>query len=248
MIPTTRPMRPPTSTPTTSGRTPGIDRQRRSRHRWPCRPGWAGRGPGRRRRRSRRRRAERERSDDPAGRDADREQDAGHRDREEEQDAVEDAPAHRAEDPLPDQQRRAPMTSRKTAKMTSARASAPSASDTADLAGDRRRFGLGQLDMGHDQDRAPHRGSPRAGRRRPGGLPRGCGGGAAGGGSPRRRAAAVGGVGRGSGRPGSCSGSRLAGAGVTRDDSSASDAAVRHDRLERATLAVDGRLRRPDAS
>ena len=44
--------------------------------------------------------------------------------------------------------------------MTSTKARAPSASDTTDLAGDRAGFGLGELDMGDDQDHVPRRASP----------------------------------------------------------------------------------------
>ena len=51
----------------------------------------------------------------------------GHGDRQEQQDAVEHAPAHRAEDPLADPEQRRPMTSRKTAKTTRMKASAPRA-------------------------------------------------------------------------------------------------------------------------
>ena len=44
-----------------------------------------------------------------------------------------------------------PMTARKIAKTTSMKAAATGGGDATDLAGDRRRLGLGQVDMGDDE-------------------------------------------------------------------------------------------------
>ena len=92
-----------------------------------------------------------ERSADPPTRHADAGQDRGHGDREEEQDAVDHTPADRAEEPLPDQQRRADDEQEDGEDDEHERQGAER-QDPTDLAGDRAGFGLGELDMGEDQD------------------------------------------------------------------------------------------------
>ena len=135
-----------------------LDAVQRLRRRSRCRPGWAGGGRGPRRRaiptstrRPRTRRTIRR------ARDAERHEDAGHRDGQERQDAVQDAPADRAEDPLPEEQRRSEDDAARAAAMTRTIAAPMSAATCAIWPPISAGLGLGQLDVGHDQ---PHRGVP----------------------------------------------------------------------------------------
>ena len=84
------------------------------------------------------------------GRDAHGEQNGRHRDRQEELDAVEDAPAHRAEDPFPDPQRQAD-DEEEDGEDDERDGQRAERRDPADLARDRARFGLGQVDVGDDE-------------------------------------------------------------------------------------------------
>ena len=82
--------------------------------------------------------------------DADGEQDGGHGDRQEEQDAVDDPPAHRAEDPLAEPERDAD-DEQEDGEDDEDEGERPEGDDPADLAGDGRRLGLGQVDVGQDE-------------------------------------------------------------------------------------------------
>ena len=104
-----------------------VDRQRRARRRWPRRPGWAGRARAATADDEPDDDADDERPDDPAGDDADREQDGRHRDREEQLARRGRRPSPSSRGPTPRRPSDRPMTRRKTAKMTRAKASAPSA-------------------------------------------------------------------------------------------------------------------------
>ena len=75
-------------------------------------------------------------------------EDRRHGDRQEEQDPVDDTPAHRAEDPLPDQQRR-PDDGEEDREDDEHEGQAAERRDLPDLAGDRAGFGLGELDVRH---------------------------------------------------------------------------------------------------
>ena len=85
-----------------------------------------------------------------AGSDADGEQDGRHRDRKEQLDAVDDAPAHRAEDPLADPERQAD-DEEEDGEDDQGDRQGTERRDATDLAGDRARFGLGQVDVGDDE-------------------------------------------------------------------------------------------------
>ena len=91
----------------------------------------------------------------------------GHGD--EQEDAVEDAPAHRAEQPLAEEQRaaddeqRGPRTRTRTNAATTRPVTWPS------LAADDRQLGLGQVDVRLDEAPSRHHGSRRSGRAGPGG-------------------------------------------------------------------------------
>ena len=99
-------------------------------------------------------------------RDAHGDEDAGHRDRDESQEPVEDAPAHRAEDPLPEEQRGADDDDA-DGRDDEGEGDRSERRDLGDLAADGGRLGLRQLDVGHDQPVSPPRGSTRTGRAGP---------------------------------------------------------------------------------
>ena len=94
--------------------------------------------------------ADDERPTDPAGADPGRQQPGRHGDRGEREDPVEDAPADRTEQPLPEEQRRADDRQEGGHDDDDDR-DGRERRDPADLAGDRRQFGLRQVDMGLDQ-------------------------------------------------------------------------------------------------
>ena len=116
--------------------------------------------------------ADGKRAPDPPARDADPEQDGGHRDRQEQQDAVDDAPSHRSEDPLPDRQGE-PDDEQEDREDDEDESKRAERNKTTDLTGDRARFGLGQVDVSHDEGAQGVARDARAGPASQGGLPRG---------------------------------------------------------------------------
>ena len=163
-------------------------------------------------------------ADEPRAGDPDGQQDGGDGHRQEQQDAVDHAPAHRPEDPFADPERDADdeQEDREDDEDEGQRAEGD---DPADLAGDRGRLGLGEVDVGDDEGhrRVAGRAELGAKARRWHLGPRLDGGGGGGGGV------------RGGGSVGDlvvqgCAPAPGSDAGVSGDDSSASRSASRRQR------------------
>ena len=102
-------------------------------------------------------------ADEPHAGDAEASRTAAMATDDEEQHAVDDAPAHRPEEPFAEEQGDAD-DEQEDREEDERRRRAAERGDPADLAGDRGGLGLGEVDVGDDEGASPRRGSRRAAR------------------------------------------------------------------------------------